>query len=134
MIFQDELLSRGADGGSEAAHRLHSELKDYLQDRYPSHNFSIMVNVVANFEGLSKKLASVGILKSPNDLHTFARAFSCSQPLFSFLDVGMGKERADHKLKEMFRIFLNNMQYVSLAAIPPFALPSFSTVPKGSQH
>lgn len=69
-----------------------------------------MVYVVANFEGLSRKLASIGILRSPADLHIFARAFSCNQPLFSFVDVGMGKERADHKIKEMFRIFLHNMQ------------------------
>ena len=27
------------------------------------------------------------------------RAFSLNQPLFSFVDVGSGKERADHKIK-----------------------------------
>lgn len=69
-----------------------------------------MVQIYANFEGLSRKLNNIGWLKSPQELHTFARAFSCNQPLFSFVDVGMGKERADHKLKEMFRLFFQNVQ------------------------
>lgn len=58
-----------------------------------------MVQVYANFEGLARKLCSVGIIKLPLDLHAFARSFSLNQPLFSFIDVGSGKERADHKIK-----------------------------------
>lgn len=58
-----------------------------------------MVQIYCNFDGLSRKLAQVGILKSPGELYQFARAFSLSQPLFSFVDVGSGKERADHKVK-----------------------------------
>ena len=58
-----------------------------------------MVQIYANFEGLGRKLSSVGIIKTPQDLHAFARSFSLNQPLFSFVDVGSGKERADHKIK-----------------------------------
>jgi hypothetical protein len=29
----------------------------------------------------------------------FARAFSLNKSLFSFIDVGSGKERADHKVR-----------------------------------
>lgn len=57
------------------------------------------MNIYANFEDLSRKLAHVGIFKSPSELHMFARAFSISQALFNFVDVGRGKERADHKIK-----------------------------------
>lgn len=111
LIFQQALLSNGADGGSEAAHLLLQAIRDHLHTRYDNGaSYSIMVHIVANFEGLSRKLASVGILRSPAELNHFARAFSINQPLFSFVDVGPGKERADHKIREMFRIFINNMQ------------------------
>lgn len=61
-----------------------------------------MVQIYCNFEDLSRKLASVGILNNSGELHEFARAFSLNQPLFSFIDVGRGKERADHKIKGMY--------------------------------
>jgi hypothetical protein len=50
-------------------------------------------------EGLSHKLRSLGILKTPNEMAPFARAFSLNKSLFSLLDVGSGKERADHKVR-----------------------------------
>lgn len=58
-----------------------------------------MVQVYSNLDGLARKLYSVGIIKSVTDLHEFSRSFSLNQPLFSFVDVGSGKERADHKIR-----------------------------------
>ncbi|GIZ39005.1 hypothetical protein CKM354_000239800 [Cercospora kikuchii] len=43
---------------------------------------------------------------SPNELLAFGRSFGLAQPLFSFVDVGGGKERADHKLREHLRLYL----------------------------
>ena len=60
-------------------------------------------------DGLSSKLRAVGILKNQLELHHFARAFGLNQSLFQFVDVGQGKERADHKLKETFRLFHTNI-------------------------
>ena len=79
---------------------LFDEIRRTLQGRIANvGQCNIMVHVFANFEDLSRKLFHVGILKSPGQLHDFARAFSLNQPLFSFVDVGRGKERADFKLK-----------------------------------
>ena len=58
-----------------------------------------MVQIFYNMEGLSHKLKSVGIFKNPNEMAPFARAFSLNKSLFSFIDVGSGKERADHKVR-----------------------------------
>lgn len=58
-----------------------------------------MVQIFYNMEGLSHKLKSVGVLKNPNEMAAFARAFSLNKALFSFIDVGSGKERADHKVR-----------------------------------
>ena len=58
-----------------------------------------MVQIFYNMEGLSHKLKSVGIFRNPNEMAPFARAFSLNKSLFSFIDVGSGKERADHKVR-----------------------------------
>jgi hypothetical protein len=50
---------------------------------------------------LAKKLAGCGIAKSPTEVWNFCRAFTLNQPLFDIVDVGMGKERADHKIRGM---------------------------------
>ncbi|KAH7049201.1 hypothetical protein B0J12DRAFT_711004 [Macrophomina phaseolina] len=110
-IFTEALLRAGAEGGSDAAHKLQAEIRNHILDVYEGSagSWSIMVYIYANLEGLGRKLASVGILKSPQELHIFARAFTLHQPLFNFIDVGSGKERADHKIKEMIRVFVSNV-------------------------
>lgn len=42
-----------------------------------------------------------GLMKATADLSLFANGFTGRQPLFDFVDVGLGKERADHKVKGM---------------------------------
>jgi hypothetical protein len=58
-----------------------------------------MVQIYANFDGLARHLHSIGILASPGQLNAFAKSFNLSQPLFNFIDVGSGKERADYKIR-----------------------------------
>ncbi|KAK5711186.1 hypothetical protein LTR17_018534 [Elasticomyces elasticus] len=112
-IFQDFLLAQGKDGGADCAHHLHTELRNHLRAIYPDSNvadWSILVHVVLNVQGLGHKLQQCGIITNSNELVAFGRAFSLAQPLFSFIDVGGGKERADHKIREMLRLFLPNAQ------------------------
>ncbi|KAF2091568.1 hypothetical protein K490DRAFT_61004 [Saccharata proteae CBS 121410] len=110
-IFHDALLKAGSEGGSDAAHKLHTEIRKHVEELHDGPKpWSIVVHIYANLEGLGRKLTQVGIIKSPLELHTFARAFSLNQPLFNFIDVGSGKERADHKVKEHFRLFVSNFQ------------------------
>ncbi|KAF2161711.1 hypothetical protein M409DRAFT_69525 [Zasmidium cellare ATCC 36951] len=109
-IFQDWLYSLGrGEGGAEAAHQLHTALQNHLKEIYPDQNvadWEIVAQVVLNLSGLAKKLHDSGIISNPNELHAFGRAFGLAQPLFSFVDVGNGKERADHKIRETLRLYL----------------------------
>lgn len=112
-IFQDYLLAMGKDGGADAAQQLHTELRNHLRTVYPDSNvsdWSIVVQIVLNLQGLGTKLHGCGIINNPQELVSFGRAFSHAQPLFSFIDVGGGKERADHKIRETLRLFLPNAQ------------------------
>ncbi|PVI01982.1 hypothetical protein DM02DRAFT_613295 [Periconia macrospinosa] len=108
--FQDALLHQAAgDGGSEAASRLQHAIRDHVASLYKnSGNWPIMVHMYLSLDKLSQKLASVGLLRHPAELRTFAQSFSINQSLFSIVDVGHGKERADHKIKEMLRTFSDN--------------------------
>ena len=58
-----------------------------------------MVQIYLSLDKLAIKLASVGLLRSPQEFRAFAQSFNVNQPLFSIIDVGHGKERADHKIK-----------------------------------
>ena len=52
-----------------------------------------MMQIYVNLEGLGRKLAAIGMISNPAEIHGFTRAFSLNQPLFSIVDVGSGKER-----------------------------------------
>ena len=109
MQFENYLYAQGKDGGAEAASHLFAELKDQLKQTYPEahvSNWNIVVNVVLNMQGLGQKLHACGIINNPNELSAFGRAFGLAHPLFNFIDVGSGKERADHKIRETLRLYL----------------------------
>ncbi|CAE7195685.1 hypothetical protein P3342_009939 [Pyrenophora teres f. teres] len=109
-IFQDALLqAAGGNGGSEAASRLYHAIRGHVASLYNnSANWPIMVQIYLSLDKLAIKLASVGLLRSPQEFRAFAQSFSVNQALFSIIDVGQGKERADHKIKEMLRTFSDN--------------------------
>lgn len=107
-LFLDALYAAGKDGGAEAAQLLHDEIRNQLKTFYPEDNtsgWSIYVTIVLNMQGLAATLQACGILTA-GELNAFARAFGLAQPLFQFVDVGGGKERADHKIRETLRFFL----------------------------
>jgi len=109
-IFQDALLqAANGDGGSEAASRLYNAIREHVASLYSnSDHWPIMVQLYLSLDKLAIKLAQVGLVQTPQDLRLFAQRFSVNQPLFSIIDVGQGKERADHKIKEMLRTFSDN--------------------------
>ena len=62
-----------------------------------------MVQIYLSLDKLAIKLQQVGLLRHSQELRTFAQRFSVNQSLFSIIDVGQGKERADHKIKGVVR-------------------------------
>ena len=58
-----------------------------------------MVHVYLSLDKVAMKLAHVGLLGHWREMRVFAQHFNINQPLFSVIDVGQGKERADHKIK-----------------------------------
>jgi hypothetical protein len=58
-----------------------------------------MVQIYVSLDKLAAKLSQVGLLRSAHELRAFSQNFGVNQPLFSIIDVGQGKERADYKIK-----------------------------------
>ncbi|KAI2628010.1 hypothetical protein GGS26DRAFT_560708 [Hypomontagnella submonticulosa] len=112
-VFREDWITKGEEGGAIAAHQLRTDIKNHLKTVYPDLNvepWNVCVQVVLNLEGLSRKLYSIGFIKSMNELQAFTRGFSRAHGLFSVIDVGYGKEQADYKVREMLRLMVNNLQ------------------------
>jgi hypothetical protein len=102
-------LKAAAEGGSTAASKLHHAIQEHIASLYDnSKNWAISVNIYVSLDKLGQKLAQVGLLKHPQEFRAFVQGFNVNQPLFNFVDVGHGKERADNKLRETLRSFIDN--------------------------
>ncbi|KAI9671490.1 MAG: hypothetical protein M1817_003541 [Caeruleum heppii] len=100
MIFQDNLLQKGEQGGKDAAGLLATTVRDYLQRDFQSipSDCKIVARLYANVKGLAEACYFDGIVPSPAVIEDFARGFTKGRHLFDFIDVGSGKERADNKV------------------------------------
>ena len=100
MIFDDNLIKQGEIGGGDAAVSLSSAVRDYVHQTIPdlSSDYKIVTRVYANLKGLGDVCHKAGILTKPSTIEDFARGFTGSKHLFDFVDVGIGKDRADEKI------------------------------------
>lgn len=99
MIFNDDLIRLGDTGGRQAAGALWNALSEYVHAtlEVPS-DIKIVTRIYANLKGLGDTCAKAGITSTSDVIEDFARGFTGSKQLFDFVDVGMGKDRADDKL------------------------------------
>ena len=105
MIFDDDLIKQGETGGKEAATSLSSSVRDYVHRTVPdlSSDYKIVTRIYANLKGLGDVCHKAGISTKPSTIEEFARGFTGSKHLFDFVDVGMGKDRADEKISGEWR-------------------------------
>lgn len=100
MIFQDELIKAGEEGGRKAAGLLFSAIRNFVQleTRNIPTDVKIICRVYANVRGLSDVLVRVGLIDDNTVFEEFMRGFTRGKVLFDFVDVGPGKDRADEKI------------------------------------
>ncbi|KAM0718103.1 hypothetical protein Q7P37_006435 [Cladosporium fusiforme] len=109
-IFDDDLVSSGAEGGQRAAHLLNDAVLASLRSR-GLENCRIMVRVYTNLVGLSKALSRLKLCGAEKrSLAAFAANFTRTNELFDFVDAGELKENADSKIRALFRQFVDNTQ------------------------
>lgn len=100
MIFADQFLKKGETGGKEASASLGTAIRENLLQRIASlpADYKIVTRIYANLKGLGDVCYRAGILERASLIEDFARGFTGSKQLFDFVDVGMGKDRADEKI------------------------------------
>lgn len=119
-LFNDELVSKGADtdssaerltrGGTHAARLLNDAVKASLRRKGLEH-CQVMVRVYANVAGLSKALSKAGLVGAEKrSFAPFIASFNRSSGLSDFVDAGDLKENADFKLKALLRLYAENAQ------------------------
>ncbi|KAL4807658.1 hypothetical protein BDV18DRAFT_151607 [Aspergillus unguis] len=109
IIFKDEFIQQGEEGGRRAAKDLSFAVEDYVSDKFPSIiSPKIVAKMYVNMKALCDTLVRAGVTTDSSILDEFARGFNSSFPLFDLLDVGSGKNAAHDKIKETFKLHLYN--------------------------
>ncbi|KAL9113096.1 MAG: hypothetical protein Q9227_002708 [Pyrenula ochraceoflavens] len=109
MIFEDKFLQNGEQGGKDAAHQLDAAIRGHIMGAFPHiKGAKIMTRVYANVKGLAEACFRSGITDNPAVVQEFVRGFNESKALFDFIDVGVGKDRADGKITELFKHHLDD--------------------------
>ncbi|KAH5423332.1 hypothetical protein HBI23_199180 [Parastagonospora nodorum] len=107
MIFEDQYLQQGEAGGRRAASQLYAAVQEYVETEVSDVPLGIRIvcRMYANVRGLGDVLVRKGIIEHIGLFEDFVRGFTRGKTLFDFVDVGTGKDRADEKIIESFKMF-----------------------------
>ncbi|KIW03689.1 hypothetical protein, variant [Verruconis gallopava] len=106
MIFHEHYLSKGEEGGRQAAEMLRQSTELYAREQVPDlpNEIKVVTRMYANVKGLADMCSRSGLVASPTLIEDFVRGFTRGNALFDFIDVGPGKDRADVKVSELFKL------------------------------
>ncbi|KAF1970993.1 hypothetical protein BU23DRAFT_537170 [Bimuria novae-zelandiae CBS 107.79] len=110
MIFANEFLLKGLVGGKEAAATLYRQVVTYIEretETIPTTS-RVLCRVYANVKGLAETLVRAGLIEEVSHFEEFVRGFTNGRTLFDFIDVGPGKDRADDKIIETLKLFIDD--------------------------
>lgn len=105
LIFRQEFIKQGAEGGRRAAVELHEAVA--TDPLIHADGADIIVKVVASLGGLNRALRRDGLVTAENGLEDFVGGFN-QAALFDFVDMGASKERTISKVKETALFHIKN--------------------------
>ncbi|GIJ89274.1 hypothetical protein Asppvi_008205 [Aspergillus pseudoviridinutans] len=109
LIFKEEFLKQGEQGGKNAAKELSTALQDYITTHFPNiASPKIVTMIYMNVKGLTDLCIQGGIKTELSVLEGFVRGFNSNSLLSDIIDVGAGKNKASDKIEEIFKRNLNN--------------------------
>ena len=107
-------MGRDEAGGRDAADELHARIKDYAKKlKLDAENTDIAVRAYADLKSLRSACVKNGKMKESSNMSLFAHGFNQRHALFDIVDVGLGKEAADNKVRGWFR----SIEILSASAI-----------------
>lgn len=103
IIFKDEFLQLGEQGGRNAAKQLWKSLQGYVTTILSTLTEpKIMTKIYLNVKGLMETYLRGGIALETSTISEFIRGFNESASFFEIVDVGTGKNKAHDKIKGMW--------------------------------
>ncbi|KAJ5690590.1 hypothetical protein N7462_004982 [Penicillium macrosclerotiorum] len=109
VIFKDEFLQAGEEGGQNAAEQLHTAILAYLATSLPTINApKIMTKIYLNVKCFGEQCVRAGLISEPVAIHDFIRGFNETTSFSEIVDIGSGKNKAHDKIQETFQVFLYN--------------------------
>lgn len=126
-MFSREYLSKGHEGGQDAAQTLAQNIRVYLRDEdaVSFSNFELSIICFLHKRGLTETLGRAGYHTEKSRFDEFLAGFNQAGERFLMVDVGAGKENADAKLRgnDTFnsRSILRNSLITSLAFLTDHA-------------
>lgn len=98
-LFPDQSVRDGFDGGGKVAQRLFSAVEGYLEQFEGANRWSVVIRIFLNASGIATAYHTHKIIEKVAVMRDFTLGLARTGALFDILDVGPGKEQADHKLK-----------------------------------
>ncbi|PKX99440.1 CCCH zinc finger protein [Aspergillus novofumigatus IBT 16806] len=100
LIFKEEFLKQGEQGGKNAAKELSTALQDYVTTHFPNiASPKIVTMIYMNVKGLAELCIQGGIKAELPALEAFVRGFNGNGLLSDIVDVGTGKNKASDKIE-----------------------------------
>lgn len=109
VLFKDELVKQGLEGGKKTASLLKLAIEENLSLQPPTHHLQVVIRVYANVRGLSKTYKDAGILDNASLLGNFERGVNMGYPLCDYVNAGDGKKCSDEKVKAMFKLYFDDV-------------------------
>jgi hypothetical protein len=102
LIFKEEFLKQGEQGGRNVAKELSTALQDYITTHFPNiASPKIVTMIYMNVKGLAELCIQGGIKTELSALEAFVRGFNGNGLLSDIIDVGAGKNKASDKIEGM---------------------------------
>ncbi|KAJ5098150.1 hypothetical protein N7532_005151 [Penicillium argentinense] len=109
IIFKDEYLQQGEEGGCNAAKQLYTSLNKYLTTNLPNIKVpKLLTKIYLNVRTFSELCTRAGLVSDPSTIHDFIRGFNETMSFSEIVDIGSGQNKALDKMKETLQIFLYN--------------------------
>lgn len=100
MIFHQNLLNKGRDGGQLAANAINNAVFEWARTNIPEtpDEVQVVVRVYANVRSITDACVKAAIITHPSQMDEFILGFNSANPLFDFIDVGTAKNAVDGKV------------------------------------
>lgn len=117
IIFKDEYLQGGEEGGRNAAKAFETCMRSYLAKNIPSvAEPRLLTKIFLNVKSFGELCARSGTISEAAAIHDFIRGFNETMSLSEIVDIGSGKNKTYDKIQgsSSFRTTIESLLIVLL--------------------